>query len=77
MWEQPGGREWREGAYLHCLLLSNKHIVFSSKLTFILFILTVYHIICSQLCSMEMLKVAGERLEKNDELVEHYMKNLI
>jgi len=52
-------------------------LFFSSKLTFILFILSVCTCICSHLSSLEMLKVVGERLEENDELVEDYMKNLI
>ena len=37
---------------------------FSSKLSFILFILSPSTCICSQLSSVEMLKVVGERVRK-------------
>lgn len=70
--EGSGGR----GHIYYCLLLTGIPF-FSSKLSFILFILSVCTCICSQLSSMEMLKVVGERLEENGELVEDYMKNLV
>lgn len=79
------GRRWggslekgKGGAYLLLASIVNRaYRFFSSKLTFILFLLSLCTCICSQLSSVEILKVVGERLEENDEMVEDYTKNLI